>query len=169
MRSDEPWSPQHVGMWRRVVETTKVSGRSIRGSNRYLRAYNVLECGHRIEVRGERALDAKYAKRRRCSACVIATTTKDFAIAQPAGRTTGGGVVEVDHDAPDTRLLPRGCTGSISTLGLLILALQDLQRQADDRGQPVVTMWNSHPMAGAQVALCDRDGKLFLQVLGFDT
>jgi hypothetical protein len=58
--------------WRRVVDTTKVSGRSTKGSNRHLHAHNILECGHRFEVRGERALDAKYVKRRRCRDCAQA-------------------------------------------------------------------------------------------------
>lgn len=58
-----------VAPWRAVVSTTKVGGSSRQGSNRHLYADNILECGHRFEVRGEKALDAKFAKRRRCKKC----------------------------------------------------------------------------------------------------
>lgn len=54
--------------WRKVVETTR---NPVNGS-----ATNFLECGHHITFRGEKALDAKYVKRRRCRTCLETANEK---------------------------------------------------------------------------------------------
>jgi hypothetical protein len=80
----------------------------------------------------------------------------------------------VADDAPTIlRLSPKGLTlqdGRVARargLGTLILALQDLQRQAEERGQRTIMFWNASP-AGVDAALCEgTDGKLFLHIDGF--
>lgn len=72
------------------------------------------------------------------------------------------------------RLAPRALTlkdGRVSKchgIGTLILALQDLERQAEERGQTTTTFYNAS-WGGVEVALCEGvDGKLYLQVDGFN-
>lgn len=49
--------------WRAVVKTERLK------TSAHMVVVNWLECGHAVTIRGEKALDAKYATRRRCKAC----------------------------------------------------------------------------------------------------
>lgn len=56
---------QHVGSWRIVICTTPIRAVIVRGCPRLLAA-NILECGHRYELRGKRAMNGHTVVRRRC-------------------------------------------------------------------------------------------------------
>lgn len=65
----------HRGPWRKVTEARKLHTNDLRT----MVVHTKLECGHEITDRGDRAYDAKFAKKRRCKQCTEATNEKEVA------------------------------------------------------------------------------------------